>query len=199
MEQIAVDIVLLPSGEFMDIAIEINRELLKRYPDKIILDKETCLPHISLAMGCINKERIPDIERILCDIAKKHPLEKLNVIGFYTQVHSTGEKVTLAEIQKSKELQSLHEDVTISLAQYFSFDVTDDMLLSEEKVSQSSLLWIKNYPEKSSFERFSPHVTLGYGHLENHPVLRELTVSNLAMCHLGDHCTCRKILASTVI
>ena len=50
MAKIAVDVVLLPSEEMMDKAIEINRELLKRFDNKIILNKENCLPHISLAI-----------------------------------------------------------------------------------------------------------------------------------------------------
>jgi hypothetical protein len=65
------------------------------------------------------------------------------------------------------------------------------------------LAWIKSYPEKSSFERFSPHITIGYGEINDYSfppqgVLRTMkfAVSRLALCHLGNHCTCRRILAS---
>jgi len=65
MAEIAVDVVLLPSEEMADKAIAANKELLKQCADKIVLDKENCLPHISLAMGCIDERDIADIEKIL--------------------------------------------------------------------------------------------------------------------------------------
>ncbi len=195
MSKIAVDIVLLPSEEVMDIAIAANRELLKQYPDKIILNKENCLPHISLAMGCIDQIHIPDAGEILNSITEKYPNETLKFIGFSTSTNSVGEKVTVAIIERTKSLQSLHEEVMTKLAQYFSYDITENMLLSE-KVDESTLLWIKNFPENSSFKRYYPHITLGYGQFENFPFPGNCEVSRFAMCHMGNHCTCRKIIAS---
>jgi hypothetical protein len=85
------------------------------------------------------------------------------------------------------------------LAPYFSYDVTAEMVLSPPVANETTLLWIKNYPEKSSFKRFNPHITLGYGHIDNVSYPREFTAPRLALCHLGNHCTCRKILASTML
>jgi hypothetical protein len=195
MAKIAVDIVLLPKEEVMDKAIAANRELLKQYPDKIILNKENCLPHVSLAMGCIDKTHISDIGEILSSITEKYSPEILKFIGFSTSTNSIGEKVTVAIIEKTKLLQSLHEEVMTKLAQYLSYDIAENMLLSE-KVDESTLLWIRNFPENSSFKKYYPHITLGYGQLEKIPFPDDFKVSQLAMCHLGNHCTCRKILAS---
>ena len=79
---------------------------------------------------------------------------------------------------------------------YFSYDVTEDMVLSDGEVGESTLLWIKNYPAQSSYEKFFPHITLGYGEIlfENLPI--DFTVTKIALCHLGNHCTCRKVLAA---
>jgi 2'-5' RNA ligase len=195
MAKIAVDTVLLPSEEVMEKAIAANKELLKQYPDKIILNKENCLPHVSLAMGCIGKTHISDIGEILSSITEKYSPETLKFIGFSTSTNSIGEKVTVAIIEKTKLLQSLHEEVMTKLAQYLDYDITENMLLSE-KVDESTLLWIKNFPENSSFKKYYPHITLGYGQLEKFPFPDDCKVTKLAMCHLGNHCTCRKILAS---
>jgi len=62
MVKIAVDVVLLPSEEVTNQAIEANKGLLKQYADRIILDKENCLPHISLAMGCMDEQDIANID-----------------------------------------------------------------------------------------------------------------------------------------
>ncbi len=199
VEQIAVDIVLLPVREVMDKAIEANRELLKQHPDKIVLNRENCLPHVSLAMGCIDKADIPGIEKILIEIAEKYSPKSLNLTGFHTEKNSIGENVTVACIKKTKKLQSLHEEIMTKLKRFFSYNVLSNMLLSEEKVSESTLLWIKNYSEKSGFKNFLPHITLGYGQLENHSFPRKIPVSRLALCHLGNHCTCKKILVSVSI
>ncbi len=70
------------------------------------------------------------------------------------------------------------------------------MVLSPPMASESTLAWIKNYSEKSSFEKFFPHITIGYGEINDYSFPIKFTASKLALCHLGNHCTCRKILAS---
>lgn len=199
MAKIAVDAVLLPSEEMTERAIAVNKELLKQYTnkgDKIVLDKESCLPHISLAMGCIDERDITDIEGVLQTIAKQSSLGRLGVIGVHGGMNSAGETVSVFEIEKTEGLQLLHEAVMRGLAGYFSYEVTADMLISTTKVSESTLAWIKNYPEKSSFKRFFPHITIGYGGINDLSFPIEFTASKLALCHLGNHCTCRKILTS---
>ena len=196
MVKIAVDVVLLPSQEVTNQAIEVNKRLLEQYTDRIVLDKENCLPHISLAMGCINERDIPDIERILRAIAKKYNPGKLNIAGISITTNALGEKVSSFEVKKTEKLLLLHEEVMRRTAQYFSYDVTAEMVLSPPKAGESTLLWIKNYPEKSAFENFFPHITIGYGQLGGFPFTAVFTASTLALCHLGNHCTCRKVLAA---
>jgi hypothetical protein len=148
-------------------------------------------------MGCIGEADIADIEKILEAIAKQSPLKELNVTGLRTETNSAGEKVTVLQIEKTRALQSLHEQIMLKVAPYImNYDVSADMLFSSSEASKSTLLWIKNYPEKSSFENFSPHITLGYGQINNFSFPAKFTVSKLALCHLGNHCTCREILAS---
>jgi hypothetical protein len=179
-----------------DKAIKANRELLKQCPNKIVLDKKNCLPHISLAMGCIYEGNIADIEKSLEAVAKQYSLPELNVIGPHTETNSAGEKVTALQIERTDLLQSLHEHIMHKLVPYISYDVKADMLFSSSDVNKSTLLWIKNYPDESSFENFFPHITLGYGQISNFSFPAKFSVSKLALCHLGNHCTCREILAS---
>lgn len=196
MGKIAVDVVLLPSQEVMNKAIEVNTRLLKKYPDQIILDKECCLPHISLAMGCLDKQDIPTIEKILYTIAGKYNPGQLSIAGISIGISAMGEKVSSFEVKKTDKLQLLHEEVMRRTTPYFSYDVTKEMMLSPPTAGESTLLWIKNYPDKSAFSNFSPHITIGYGQLDEFPFTAEITASKLALCHLGNHCTCRKVLAA---
>ncbi|MHC4116099.1 MAG: hypothetical protein ACYSWO_01195 [Planctomycetota bacterium] len=194
MSRIAVDAVLLPSEEVQAKAIEANRELLKQCPDRIVLDKENCLPHVSLAMGCIDERDVVSVAGIFQAVVENRPLEHLISIGINVGTNAVGEKVSVLELERTAALQSLHEELMRRLSPHFSHDVTAEMLFSPPPVCESTLLWIRDYPEKSSFERFFPHITLGYGQLDDFSFAPGFTASTLALCHLGNHCTCRRIL-----
>jgi hypothetical protein len=197
MDKKAVDVVLLPDEAMTDKAIEANAELVKKFGKKIVLNKKNCLPHISLAMGCIDEEDITSVEGILRSITKKCPLSDLTVSGVRSSGNAAGEKISAFEVEKTEELQLLHKTVIERLAPYLSCDVSSDMVCANDEVEESTLLWIRNYLEKSSFDKFFPHITIGYGELSNFlsfPI--KFAASRLALCHLGNHCTCRKILVS---
>jgi len=196
MAKMAVDVVLLPSEGVTNQAIEANKGLLEQYADRIILDKENCLPHISLAMGCMDERDITNIEKILESIAEKYNPGQLSIIGINTGTNSLGEKVSAFELKKTERLLSLHKEVMRRMKPYFSYDVTAEMVLWPPIACESTLLWIKNYPEKSAFENFFPHITIGYGQVDDFSFTAKFTASKLALCHLGNHCTCRKVLAA---
>lgn len=192
----AVDVVLLPTEAMMDRVIEVNRKLIEKSDKKIVLNKKNCLPHISLAMGCVDERDIAAIEKVLQTIAREYSLGDLRVIDIRTTADSAGEKVSVFEVEKTKELQLFHEKAMGKLTPYLRSDVTGDMIYTGAALEDSTLLWIKNYREKSSFGNFFPHITIGYGEIENQPFPIKFAASKLALCHLGNHCTCRKVLVS---
>jgi 2'-5' RNA ligase len=192
----AVDVVLLPDEVMTGEAIEANAELVRNFGKKIVLNKKDCLPHISLAMGCIDEKDVVSVEVILQSIAKECSLGDLKVLGVEVSENSAGEKVSAFEVEETKELQSLHETVMESLEPYLGRDVTAEEV-NDEEVAETTLSWIKNYREESSFAKFFPHITIGYGELDNLPPFPiKFAASRLALCHLGNHCTCRRVLAS---
>jgi hypothetical protein len=105
--------------------------------------------------------------------------------------------VSAFEVKKTERLLWLHKEVMRRMTPYFSYNVTAEMVLCPPIPGESTLLWIKNYPEKSAFENFFPHITIGYGQMDEFSFTAEFTASKLALCHLGNHCTCRKVLAAT--
>ncbi len=196
MSRIAVDVVLLPDEAMANKAIEVNADLVKKFGNKIVLNKENCLPHISMAMGCLEETDIASVEKVLEEIAKETSLPYLKVVGVRTSGNSKGEAVSVFEVEKTTQLQSLHEKVLDKLTPYLSSDVTEDMIYGNEKVAASTLMWIRNYRQKSSFEKFFPHITIGYGQKEYQMQPAAFAASKLALCHMGNHCTCRRILVS---
>ena len=194
MSKKAVDVVLLPEEAMANRTIEANRELVKRFGEKIVLDKEKCLPHISLAMGCIADEDIDAIGDVLKKIAKASALGELFVVGIEVSENSLGEKVSVFEVERTEQLQRLHNEIMEKLSPYFSYDVSGEMIYGGGEVAETTLMWIKNYPEKSSFAKYSPHITIGYGESGGMAFPIEFAASRLALCHLGNHCTCREVL-----
>ena len=193
MSRIAVDVVLLPDARVVAEAVRLNIQLVKQFGDKIVLDNKKCLPHISLAMGCIDRGDLPEIEITLRPIAEKYFPEKLSIAGISLTSNAKGQIVSSFVVGKDNQIIQLHEKVMTELKKYFSYDVTEEMLYGQ-KGAESSLLWVRNFPGKSSFEKFYPHITLGYGRIEETIGAMEFKPISLAVCHLGDHCTCREVL-----
>ena len=190
MAKIAVDVVLLPSETMVNTVVEANRRLSDK---RIILSKEGCLPHISLAMGCIEQESICWIEGILSEITEQFAADRLKIAGIHLGTNSLGERVSSLQIERTEAVQSLHEELMRRLKPYVSYDVTADMLLAPP-ISGSTLRWITDFPNKSAYANFFPHITIGYGEIGVFSFPAEFSVSKLALCRLGNHCTCRKVL-----
>ncbi|UCG59907.1 MAG: 2'-5' RNA ligase family protein [Phycisphaerales bacterium] len=197
MGKIAIDVALLPEEAMAERVIAANAELVEQFGGEIVLDRETCLPHISLAMGSIDEQDIASIQSVLEIIGEKYPVGELTVPGVYVHTNTMGETVSLLGVEKTRDLQTLHEKVMEKLKPYCKHDVTEGMIYGDEEVAATTLQWIKDYAAKASFGNFLPHMTVGYGELEqsgSFPIA--FAAAKLALCHLGNHCTCRKILAS---
>lgn len=67
------------------------------------------------------------------------------------------------------------------------------------EVSAPSVDCLARFMKTGAYEHYSPHITLGYGDLpELIPGLDlplRFEVAKAAVCHLGAHCTCRRVLA----
>lgn len=196
MPKIAIDAVLLPDESMANQAIKLSERQSKKFNDKIILHKEKCLPHISLAMGAIEKSNLPEANKIIKGIASGFRMFKLNADSYHGNKIPSGDTVSEFTIEKTSALQSLHEMIMTEFKRFLTYDVSIDMVFSPPTVEEITLYWIKNYAEKSSFENFRPHITIGFGALDNINTPIEFTASRLAICHLGNLCTCRKILFS---
>ncbi|NQU98600.1 hypothetical protein HQ533_03965 [Candidatus Woesearchaeota archaeon] len=189
MNKIAVDIVLLPSEEMMDKAIEINKKLLKNNEPKIVLNKENCLPHMSLCMGVIDEKDVELVGKELTTISKRFSAFDLS----FNELFTSDLGFTELSSNKPDDLQLLHETITVKLAKFMTYNATSDMLLLSDGEESFSAGWISGYHNNASFENFSPHVTVGYGvPVVDLPI--NFTASKLAICHIGNYCTCRKLL-----
>ena len=197
--RIATDVVLLPDSAMTEWIIGINRALVRQYHSEIVLGRGICLPHISLAMGCIDERDMDSFDQLLQKLARETNVKRLEATGIRVSVNTRDEYTSLLEIERTDDLVALHEAVMRETDPFFSHDVTASMI-ADDIVAESTLEWIRDYPQKAAFERFSPHITLGYGRATTEarfPV--SLTVSQLALCHVGNHGTCRRVILAASI
>ena len=193
MEVKAVDVVLLPSEAVSAAVVEANGRLVEKFGSEIVLDEANCLPHISLCMGVLDEKDMSEVEKILKKIAGDFARGDLGAGELVIGENSVGEKVSLLEIEKSERLCRLHEVVTERVGEYLSNEVSGEMIYGG-RAAESTLKWIRDYKEKSSWENFRPHITVGYGVLEDGGLPERVAADRIAMCYLGDHCTCREVI-----
>ena len=118
---------MLPSDNIIDIAIRLNRQLVERFGEEIVLDNKNCLPHISLAMGCIEEGDIPEIAGVLTKIAGENPVGELRIAGVKVSENAKGERVSSFEVERTENLQRLHEEIVEAMQPYFVYEVTEDI------------------------------------------------------------------------
>ncbi|MDI3507222.1 MAG: hypothetical protein PWR21_1253 [Methanoculleus sp.] len=197
-DTVAVDVVLLPPGPIMDMAIGVNRTLLAGNADGgIRLDRETCPPHISVAMLPARREDIPEITAKVDRIARRCSPMTLTADAVAKHRASTGETVSVFHILRAEILQLFHKTVMNALKQYPAPSAGPPMFVGE--TSASSVDCLLRFPKTAAYEHYSPHITLGLGDLPGlipgigFPIRFEVT--RAAVCHLGNHCTCKRVLA----
>jgi hypothetical protein len=197
-DTVALDVVILPPGPIMDMAIGANRILLAGTPGGgIRLGEEDSLPHISVAMFPVRREDIPEITAKVDRIARRCSPMALTIDTIAKHRVRTGETVSVFHIPRPEILQLFHKTVMNAITPYTAPPAGPGMFAGE--ASASSLDCLLRFPKTSAYERYSPHITLGFGDLPelipgiDFPVRFEATKA--AICRLGNHCTCRGVLA----
>jgi 2'-5' RNA ligase len=197
MKRLAINIVILPPDSVMDLALKWNAKLRENEPANIVLGKSQYLPHISIAMGCIRADQFAQIESTLQTIAAKHRVLEIHMPQIRIVNASSDRQIIAFDVNLSEELNSLHETIVKAFRPLLTQDADESAINDSPPITSATLDWINHYIPRQSFDNFWPHITVGFGKptLEFQPV--SFQGSRLAICHLGNHCTCKTILAET--
>ena len=197
-DTVALDVVLLPPGPVMDMAIGANRTLLAGNPGGgIRLDRENSLPHISVAMFPARREDLPEITAKIGRITRQCSPMALAADTVAKHRTKTGKTVSTFHILRTEVLQLFHKTVMNTVTSRSAPPAGPPMFA--EEVSALSVDCFLRFPKTAAYERYSPHITVGFGDLPelipgiDFPV--RFKVTRAAVCHLGGHCTCRRVLA----
>ncbi len=200
MKKIAVDVALLPPEEIADLAIKLNHELVGPEKNKIILGKKEgeAMPHMTLLMGCVEEGDLMEMGKMGEEISNNISLLELGIYGVDEEIIRKNTLVSSLGIRKIPEIQNFHEKVLREFQNFFRGSASREMFYNPLKVSMEEFSYIDQFPQVAGLAKFYPHFTLGLGKIVksgvNFPI--EFKPARLAICHLGDYYTCRKILWS---
>jgi hypothetical protein len=195
MKRFAIDVVILPPANVMDIAIEYNKLLRANTAENIVLGKTRYLPHISLVMGCLAVDQLDGVTSRLDAIARRHEILELSVSNILTD-DTAAHGVVSFEITRTEQLARLHESIVTSFRPFLTQDAEESDLADPPPIKKSTLQWINQFVPHACLENFWPHITLGFGEYGGNgftPI--SFQGSRLALCHLGNYCTCAEVLA----
>ncbi len=199
-ETIAIDVVLLPPPEVSAAALTFNQKLIERYGDRsIVLDPFACLPHVSLAMRTIPRRSLPLLTAGFERLARSSLPLDLRLEGAVAVTTDSGDVVSGINLEKSEPLLILHRSVmaqvnSVPAEQCSPRDISAE---KNEEIAPFTCNYVNGYANHAAYDRYSPHITLGHGDvtaLDGVSVPAMARFTSLAVCHLGNHCTCREIL-----
>lgn len=197
-KRVAVDIVLIPPKEILELAIKTNNKFPDTAAENYILGPKTCIPHITLLMGLAEKKKLGQVSQTLNGLAKKTPPLNLSISAVDIHARPDGKKISGFRIEKTPKLQNLHETLLAQMHDLFSYDgVAKEMFYSPPPLDSVPNYWVQGFAKNKVRENYEPHITLGFGLPEKMDYPIKFTTSDLALYHLGNHCTCRKILMKT--
>jgi hypothetical protein len=194
MNRLAIDIIILPPEPILDKVIAWNQALCRQRPENIVQNKVDTLPHVSLAMGCLRADLLTQAREVLHTLAQRHSALHLEVPCLKLVSTASGDSIVTLDIKQTPALKWLHQDLVDSFQSLLTSDATEKDLFDSPPIEQSSVEWINQYIPKQSFEHFWPHITAGFGSPPDDFQPFSFRGERLAMCHLGNYCTCRKIL-----
>ncbi len=191
-QTIAVDIVLLPPREAMEQIIAINKNTPAWGP----LALDDYLPHLSLAIGCIAKERMGELREAVASITRGFSPIPVALFEICFVERSSGGKNYALRAQKTRELQKLHEDLMRGLTGLFSEDAARASVYADPGEEVSEPDYVADFGAQYSFASFDPHVTLRNKEEPACELPIAFTASDVTACHIGEMVTCRKKLFS---
>jgi len=190
MDKIAIDIVLLPPPKMAEAATLFSDELCAVYGEKMHLNATDCLPHISLLMGVIEEKDLEKASEILQEIVATHLPVQLEVTGVVSRTSSTS-----IEFERTTQFAELQDLLIEKLRPLLSYQPEAEMFYDQPE--PMTLQWVANFMENSTGENFSPHLTVGPAS-EDEQYDGQLygKASQIAICQLGNYCSCKKLLAT---
>ncbi len=191
IKTLALDVVLLPPEEVMERCREVNAYLWN-HSQQGFLFNETHLPHISLLQQFSPSESLEDVYDIIHRITLGRGPIELRATGITHTTLPDGFPFNGYDFSAPESFFELQRVLIAELAQ-FATDGDGSAFYAdpEEQIRDGSILWTRNFRAKKDHH---PHISLGVGPEPAFTGPFSFAATRLAVCHLGNFNTCRKVL-----
>jgi len=199
MSKIAIDVVLLPPKEIIDVCFDINKRAFGSGKGRFRMSENDFIPHISLAIGCVEEKILEKvIEEVKLVVLKQNSLKLIiEKIGMF--IREDGDRGFL-KVKVSEELRELHEKVLREVSDCFVGCDSANVLIEGEVtgMGKSTRNIINNYSEFYSGKKYNAHISLGCFDSDvfvegvNFPI--SFVAEEMAIFRVGDGCTCRELV-----
>lgn len=198
----AIDVLLTPSEEIHQLALQLNAQISRDNPKSIKLD-EKHIPHITLLQCFVNESDLQEIEIALNGLFETVENDYFIADGLvYSKEHE--ESFVKIAIEKSHKLSKLHQE---TIERIKPFMISDGYLESFVQnpdgtpISDFTFTYLLEFLEKHSYENFDPHISLGVARTALLDTLSEsisapikFQATSVSLYQLGDHGTAQKKL-----
>lgn len=183
---LAIDIAILPPAEVAAHATALSAALPRAESQGLLLGAD-CLPHITLTQQFVPAEAIDAYLAAVDRVLRGHPPLHLRVTGA-----GRGSNSVWMSIARTPQLVGLHERLMYA-TRPFETPAGDASSFRGGEARERDVTWVREFRRNSSFDRFTPHVTLG--HASEPPAVEPLdfVATEIAACDLGRFCTCRRV------
>lgn len=184
---VAVDVAILPPPDVAGRAVAWSAALPAEGSQGLRLDQEH-LPHITLTQQFVREDELDTAFERIDEVMRNRPAITVRATGGGQSGHTLW-----IEIERTPEIVGVHEALMEALRGVERPGGTQAAFFGGD-ARVGDVLWVSGFRLKSSFGQFHPHITLGHG--EQPPPIEPFTfeATQVAACHLGRFCTCRRVL-----
>ena len=187
---VAIDVALLLPDTLASSLTGLNRTL-EPPPDGFHFDA-THLPHLTLVQQFVRDRDLTEITRVVGAVLQ----DQAPLAVATTQVSRQRVSTTLG-VTGTDELLALHRRLMDRLEPFRTHGGGAEAFWTDGDVPRTAdVCWAAMFREQAAFTRFDPHITVGVGDLDGEVVATPFVATQVALCHLGRFCTCRRVLTA---
>ena len=152
---IAIDVAILPPPHVTELARRLSAGLPATESQGLLLDA-TRLPHITLTQQFVPAQDLPSVSDVIDTVVRGYGVLPLRIAG-----EGKGTRSVWLQIERTPLLDDLHRALMDALLP-FERRGGGPPAFAGGDARPEDLQWVSGFRGSSSFERFTPHITLGH-------------------------------------
>lgn len=189
-EIIAVNVALLLPPDAMERVARLNSLLYAEQPEGFLFGP-TVVPHITIAQLFVRRENLLALIRqmdVILSVTEPLELAVTKIAG--------RNQICSLRLTRTAELLRVHASLMdeVKLVSESEGSVESFFEDKNSPAREMDVAYVSSYRKRSSYTRYVPHITLGYGHPPVPDVFMDFVCRDAALFQLGRFCTGRQLV-----